>query len=171
MQNEAKCLFEIVRDTPAKALTWHSAPYTGPVEFVVPRGMGGWLGKRMGILTHYFDPAEGYCTKEWLDAVVAKAREVSPIPDRFNGALSFFIPIRTLLGDSVRFLPADGDLGCFDQEGILSVLREEYGQAINYARHEESESFRNLVKLGMCSPRLTEEERRELLKDKQSADR
>ncbi len=170
MDNEINCLFEFVRDTPAEALTWHSAPYTGSVEFVAPRGMRGWLGKRMGILTHYFDPAEGYYTKEWLDAVVARAREVSPIPERFNGGLSFFIPIRTLLGDSVRFLPAEGDAGQLDQEGILSVLREEYGQAINYALHEESESFRNLVRIGACHPRLTEEERRELLKEEHPVD-
>ena len=97
-------------------------------------------------------------------------REVSPIPERFNGGLSFFIPIRTLLGDSVRFLPAEGDAGQLDQEGILSVLREEYGQAINYALHEESESFRNLVRIGACHPRLTEEERRELLKEEHPVD-
>ena len=161
---EKRLQFEFVKDTPSGALTWHSAPYTGSVRFVVPKGTRGWLRGRMSVVNHYFEPAEGYYKQEWIDSILAKAKEASPIPDRFHGAISFFISIKALLGDCVRFLPQE------EQEGIdlhmaLTALREEYAQARNCARHEETESFREMVRKGLCSPQMSEEDRKELLKD------
>lgn len=161
---EKRYQFEFVKDTPTGALTWHSAPYTGSVRFIVPKGTRGWLRGRAAVFYHYFDPVRGYHTREWIDSIISKAKEESPIPYRFNGGLSFFISIKTLLGDSVRFLPGEGQDES-DLRTILETLREEYAQAVNCARHEETESFREMVKKGVCTPQLCDEDRQELLND------
>ena len=161
---EKRYLFEFVKDTLAGALTWHSAPYTGSVQFIVPKGTRGWLRDRMSVVNHYFEPAKGYHSQEWIETIIAKAKEESPIPYRFHGGLSFFISIKTLLGDSVRFLPREDQDG-LDPSVIEDVLRKEYAQAINCARHEESESFQKMVREGWCTPQMSEEDRNELLKD------
>lgn len=161
---EKRYQFEFVKDTPAGALTWHSAPYTGSVQFIVPKGTRGWLCGRMSVMGHYFEPVEGYYTREWVDSIIANAKETSPIPARFHGELSMFISIKTLIGDSVRFLPGEGQ----DESEplvVLDTLRHEYAQAVNCARHEETESFRELVRKGMCTPQLSDKDRQELLND------
>ena len=161
---EKSLQFEFVKDAPAGALTWHSAPYTGSVQFVVPKGTRGWLKGRMSVVNHYFGLVEGYYTQEWIDSIQAKAKEASPIPDRFHGRMSFFISIKTLLGECVKFLPQE------DQEGIdllkaVIVLQKEYAQARNCARHEDTESFQEMVRKKLCSPQMSVEDRKELLKD------
>ena len=100
-------MFEFVNDTPVKALTWHTAPYTGSVDCIVPKGTRAWLGARMNPAYHYFNPVEGSYTNAWMESIVSKAREESPIPQRFNGGLSFFLSIKALLGDQVKFLPSN----------------------------------------------------------------
>ena len=165
---EKRYLFEFVKDTPAGVLTWHSAPYTGSVKFIVPKGTRGWLRSRMSVVNHYFEPAEGYYSQEWIETIIAKAKEESPIPNRFHGGLSFFISIKTLLGDSVRFLPQE-DQDELEPNVIEDALKKEYAQALNCARHEESESFQKMVREGWCSPQMSEEDRKELLKDDANA--
>lgn len=121
-----KYLFEFVKDTPAEALTWHSAPYTGSVSFTVPKGTRAYLGNRMNHANYYFDPAEGYYSQEWMESISKRAEEESPIPHRFNGGLSPFISIETLLSDSVRFLADESQNGLEPKsvDEILSLLRE-----------------------------------------------
>ena len=162
-----KYLFEFVRDTPAKALTWHSAPYTGSVSFTVPKGTRAYLGKRMNPANYYFDPADGYYSQEWIESIRKRAKEESPIPHRFNGGLSPFIFIKTLLSDSVRFLAEESQNGLEPKsvDEILGLLREAYDQARRCALREESESFKQMLTQGLCSTSLNEAERNELLKD------
>ena len=163
---EKKYMFEFVKDTPAKALTWHSAPFTGSVDYVVPKGTRAWLGARMNPACHYFDPVKEYYSETWIESIIAKAREVSPIPQRFHGGLSPFISIKTLLSDKVRFIPSTQEE---EEDGgnnmVLALLREEYAQAQQCALHEESESFKKLVQAGMCHPQLSDEDRMSLLSD------
>ena len=167
---EKRLQFEFVKDTPVGALTWHSAPYTGSVRFIIPKGTRGWLKDRMNVVNHYFALVEGYYTLELIESIRAKAKEASPIPDRFHGGMSFFISIKTLLGECVRFLPPE------DQEGIdllkaMIKLQKEYARAMNCARHEESESFQKMVKEGLCTPQMSEKDRKELLDEGEPAHR
>lgn len=164
---EQKYLFEFIEDTQAKALTWHSAPFTGSVAFIVPKGTRAWLCTRMNITDHYFELVEGYYTDSWIESIISKAREESPIPERFNGGLSPFISIKTLLSDNVKFLPSNHDDGEeeADEHTVLGILREEYARAKQYALHEESESFKKFVQAGMCYPELSDEDRKSLLSE------
>ena len=126
-----KYLFEFVKDTPAKALTWHSFPYTGCVSFTVPQGTRAYLGKRMNAANYYFDPVEGYYSQEWMESISKRAEEESPIPHRFNGGLSPFISIETLLSARATFL-ADASQNGLEPKSVdemLCRLREEYDQA------------------------------------------
>ena len=162
---DKKFLFEFVEDTPAEALTWHSAPYTGSVDYIVPKGTRAWLGERMNVTSHYFGPARGYYSDTWIESIISKAREVSPIPNRFHGGFSPFISIKTLLSDKVRFIASNMNEGEEISDEVLGMLREEYAQARQCAMHEESESFKKTVKDGMCHPQLTDEERKSLLSE------
>lgn len=160
-------MFEFVNDAPAKALTWHTAPYTGSVDCIVPKGTRAWLGARMNPAYHYFNPVEGSYTSAWMESIVSKAREESPIPQRFNGGLSFFISIKALLEDQVKFLPSNqaNEADVNDVNMVLPILREEYAQAKQCALHEESESFKRMVKAGWCSPQLSDDDRNSLLSE------
>ena len=160
-------MFEFVEDTPAEALTWHSAPYTGSVDSVVPKGTRAWLGTRMNPAYHYFYPVKGYYSETWIESVISKAREESPIPQNFKGRVSHFISIKTLLSDSVRFIPLKQDKGedGADRVMALAMLREEYAQAKQCALREDSESFKELVQAGMCLPQLSDEDRKSLLSE------
>lgn len=164
---DKKYIFEFVKDTPAKALTWHSAPYTGAVDFVVPKGTRALLGERMNTVSHYFSPMEGYYAESWIESVISHAREISPIPERFNGGLSPFISIKTLLSDHVRFLhlPQDSGEDETDLDMVLAMLRKEYAQAKQCALNEESDSFKKFVRAGMCRPQMSDEDRKSLLSD------
>ncbi len=119
--------------------------------------------RRMNVVEHYFEPVEGYYSQEWIDAVTKKAKEESPIPHRFHGSLSFFISIMTLLGDYVRFLPQEDEEG-LNPGVILVTLQEEYAQAINCARQEETETFQKMVRKGLCTPQIFEEQRKDILR-------
>lgn len=163
-------IFEFIKDASAGALTWHSAPFTGSVEYTVPKGTRGLLGGRMNVTDHYFEPIKGYYTREWLESIINKAKEESPCPQRFNGGLSFFIPIKTLLSDAIRFLPQEEtpDVERLnDDSDIIAKLQLEYSQAVRCAIHEESESFKEWVRLGMCSPQIDDDERQALLEDRE----
>ena len=164
---EKKYMFEFFEDTLAEALTWHSAPYTGSVDYVVPKGTRAWLGTRMNPAYHYFDPVRGTYSKTWIESIISKAREESPIPQRFNGGLSPFISIKTLLSDKVKFILSEQDEGedGSDRVMVLAMLREEYAQARQCAMHEESESFKKLAQAGMCHPQLSDEDRKSLLSE------
>ncbi len=160
---EKQYILEFVEDTVAGALVWHSAPYTGCVEVVVPKGTRAYLERKMNPANHHFCPLEGYYTDEWIKGILEKAKAVSPIPERVNGGLSFFISIRKLLGGTVVFLPSEGNSG--DPETALRKLREEYRQARQCALMEESKSFRELVRKGLCHPMMDESDRKEILGD------
>jgi len=164
---DKKYIIEFIKDTPAKALTWHSAPYTGSVDFVVPKGTRALLGERMNTASHYFSLIEGYYSETWIESVISRAREISPIPERFNGGLSLFISIKTLLSDHVRFLhlQQDGREDVTDLDSVLVMLRKEYAQAKQCALSEETESFKKYVQAGMCRPQMSDEDRKSLLSD------
>ena len=123
---EISNLFEFVKDTPAGALTWHSFPYTGSVEFIVPKGTRGMLRGHMNDSHYYFSLVDGYYTEEWIESIKSKARAESPIPDRFHGRFSPFISIQVLISDAVRFLPPE-DSDCSD---ILEKLKIEYDKVM-----------------------------------------
>lgn len=40
-------LIEFVKDTPASALVWHHAPFTGSVDFIIPKGVRAYLLDKM----------------------------------------------------------------------------------------------------------------------------
>lgn len=163
---EKKYLFEFVKATMISALTWHSAPFTGAVKTPVPQGTRGWLSTRMSPANHYISLVDGRDSKQIIKTAQARAREESPIPDRFNGGLSFFISIPLLLSDRIQFISAEQVEGIVPGEPkeVLSILREEFMQARQCAIHEESESFKKMVEEGWCHPQMSEEERNMFLK-------
>ena len=138
---ELKYQFEFIRETMVEALTWHSAPYTGSVKTLIPKGTRAWLGVRMNPVSHYFYLVDGPYSERIIETAQARAREVSPIPKRFNGELSFFIIIPQLLSDSIQFLSAEqaGGESVGEPEEILSTLRAELMQVRQCEIHEETE--------------------------------
>ena len=155
------CLFVFDKDTKIGALTHHCAPFTGCVECVIPAGTMARLALRMNLIDHYIKLVDESVSGTWIKSVQAKAKAESPIPDRCTGGLAFFASIKTLLGDTVRFLPSDD----VDLEYVVRKLQEEYRQAKCCAIREESEEFRRKVREGICSPQLSAKDRAELLKD------
>ena len=162
---EEKYLFEFVKSTMVGALTWHSAPFTGSVKTPIPKGTRAWLSTRMSPANHYIRLVDGHDSKQVVKTAQARAREESPIPDRFNGGLSFFISIPLLLSDRIQFISAEQVDGKVPGEpkDALSILREEFMQARQCAIHEESDSFKKMVEDGWCHPQMSEEERKMFL--------
>lgn len=157
--------FEFLEDTPVKALTFHSAPFTGSCKMVIPKGVKALLGQRMNTLNHYFDLIDGCYPEKLLVEAREAARESSPAPERFNGGLSFFIDIPTLLSNNIRFLPEAPTKSedRFDIQEILSILDRELAEAKQCAIAEASDDFKRMVKDGWCHPNLSDEERTMLL--------
>lgn len=161
---EYRFIFEFVKDVPTGALVWHSAPFTGSVELVIPSGTRAYLGPRMNPAKHYIKLANGSFSESWLDSVVEKAIKESPAPNSFNG-LTLFLSIKTLVSDSVLFLPSEQhDETAAAQEDVLKILNEEYLQAKHLAEFEEyDETFLYHLKEGSCRRQLDEEDRKALL--------
>lgn len=165
---EKEFVFEFVKDTPSGALVWHSAPYTGDVKCIIPKGTRASLNSRMNPAFHYIRLIKNYYSKSWIERVIEKARAESPVPHRFNGDLSFYLFIKTLISDSIRFLPASEQPNATekDLENLIDELWEEYAQARNCAcRETYDEQFLKLVEQGMTQPMLDDEIKKELLKD------
>lgn len=158
---EEKFLFKFVKPTMLGALTWHSAPFTGSVKINIPKGTRAWLSTRMSPANHYIRLVDGQDSEQIVKTAQARAREESPIPDRFNGGLSFFISIPLLLSDRIEFISAEPVEGIVPGEPkeVLSILREEFLQARQCAIHEESESFKKMVRY----PMMSDEERKMFL--------
>ena len=157
--------FEFLENTPANALTFHNAPYTGSCAVVIPKGVKARLGRHMNTLNYYFHVIDGYYPQQLIDEAWSAARESSPIPERFNGGLVFFINIPTMLSNNIRFLPEDptNSEERFDIQEILSILNQELAVAKQCAIYEASVSFQRMVKGGWCEPELSDEERTMLL--------
>lgn len=166
---EKEFIFEFVKDTPSGALVWHSAPFTGDVKFVIPKGTRASLDSRMNTAFHYIRLIKDFYSDSWLKTVIEKTREESPVPHRFNGNLSFYLFIKTLISDSIRFLPASEQPNATekDLENLMDKLWKEYAQARSCAYRETyDEQFLKLVELGMAQQMLGDESKKELLKDK-----
>lgn len=155
------CLFVFDKDTKIGALTHHSAPFTGSVECVVPAGTMARLSSRMNLTSHFIKFVTESVSVTWIESVQAKAKAESPIPERCTGGLAFFVSIKTLLSDAVRFLPSED----VDLKSVIERLKEEYREAKRCAIQEESEEFKRKVREGICSPELSDKARAELLKD------
>ena len=165
---EKEYIFEFLKDTPSGALVWHSAPFTGDVKCIIPKGTRASLDSRMNPAFHYIRLIKDHYSQSWLDNVIEKAREESPAPHRFNGGLSFYLFIPTLIGDSIRFLPVSEQPNATakDMENLMDTLWEEYAQVRNCAYHETyDEQFLKFVELGMTHPMLDEDIKKELLRD------
>ena len=162
---EGKFLFEFVKPTMIEALTWHSAPFTGSIKTPIPKGTRAWLSMRMSPANHYIRLVDGHDSEQIVKTAQARAREESPIPDRYNGGLSFFISIPLLLSDRIQFISAEHVEGIVsgEREEVLSILREEFMQARQCAIDEESESFKRMVEDGWCHPQMSDEERKMFL--------
>lgn len=161
-------VFEFVKDTPSGALVWHSAPFTGDVNCIIPKGTRASLDSRMNPAYHYIRLIKDSYSDSWLNTVIEKAREESPVPHRFNGDLSFYLFIETLISDSIRFLPASEQPNATedDMKHLMNTLWKEYGQARNCAYRETyDEQFLKFVELGMTHPMLDEDIKKELLRD------
>lgn len=161
---EYKYIFEFVKDTPAGALVWHCAPFTGSVEFIIPSGTRAYLGPKMNPAKHYIRMVNGSYSESWLDSVVEKAIKESPAPDRFNG-LTMFLFIKLLISDNIKFLPSEQhDDTAAAQEDVLKILNEEYLQAKHLAEFEEyDETFLSHLKEGSCHRQIDDEDRKALL--------
>ena len=161
---ENKYLFEFVKDTPAGALVWHCAPFTGSVEFVIPTGTRAYLGSRMNPANHYIRLVNGSFSENWLNSVVEKAKKESPAPERFNG-LAMFLFIKTLVSDNIKYLtPEQQDERNVLQEDILEIMNEEYLQAKHLAEFEEyDETFLSHLKQGFCRRQIDDQDRKALL--------
>lgn len=159
-----KYIFEVVKDTPAGALVWHCAPFTGSVELIIPSGTRAYLGPKMNPAKHYIRLVNGSYSERWLDSVVEKAKKESPAPDRFNG-LTMFLFIKTLVSDNIKFLPPEQqDEKTAVQEDILKTLNKEYLQAKRLAEFEEyDETFLSHLKEGSCRRQIDDEDRKALL--------
>ena len=157
--------FEFLENTPVKALTFHNAPFTGDCAMVIPKGVKARLGQRMNTLNHYFYLIDGYYPEQLLVEAKSAACESSPVPERLNGGLGFYINIPTLLSNNIRFLPETptNSEERFDIQEILSILDQELTEAKRCAIDEASDSFQQMVKDGWCSPNLSDEERAMLL--------
>ena len=161
---EYRYIFEFVKDVPSGALVWHRAPFTGSVELVIPSGTRAYLGPRMNPAKHYIRLVNGTFSESWLDSVVEKAIKESPASNRFNG-LTLFLSIKTLVSDSVLFLPSEQhDDTAVAQEDVLKILNEEYLQAKHLAEFEEyDETFLSNLKQGLCHRQIDDEDRKALL--------
>lgn len=161
---EYKYIFEFLKDTPAGALVWHCAPFTGSVDFMIPSGTRAYLGPKMNPAKHYIRLVNGSFSEGWLNSVVEKAKKESPVPDRFNG-LSPFLFIKTLVSDNIKFLPPEQqDESNTNQEDILEIMNEEYLQAKHLAEFEEyDKTFLSHLKEGSCRRQIDDEDRKALL--------
>ena len=159
-------IIEFVKDTPASALVWHHAPFTGSVDFVIPKGVRAYLLEKMNVANHYIALVKDSYSESWRQLVVDKAIRESPLPHRYY-ALSMFIFIKTLVSDSVKILPCIlQDEGKPIQEEVIKSLKEEYHQAKHLALFEETdEQFLYLLNAGACHRQLNDDERKELLMD------
>lgn len=160
-----KYTFEFVRDTPAGALVWHRAPFTGSVEFTIPSGTKAYLGPKMNPANHYISLVNGSFSESWLKSVTEKAIKESPAPDKFNG-LTLFLFIKTLVSDSILFLPPEQqNETTAAQEDILKILNDEYLQAKHLAELEEyDDTFLSNLKKGLCRRQIVDRDRKALLK-------
>lgn len=141
MEKDNSYLFEFKQDTLIGALTWHSTCYTGSVECVAPAGMQAYLGEKMNAdADFYFYPVRGTFPELWISEVQTKAKAESLVPNRFNGGLSFFVSIHTLLSCNVRFIPATDTP---DTREMLKLLQESLEMAIRCAKVKKSDSLRD----------------------------
>ena len=95
-------IIEFVKDTPASALVWHHAPFTGSVDFIIPKGVRAYLDDKMNAANYYIVLLKDSYPESWRQSVVDKAIRESPLPHRYY-ALSMFLFIN-LIGVVLRAL-------------------------------------------------------------------